>query len=229
MISKTELLTFIKVSFVKLTSLTINNMFSYNGSHTIELDTITCVIGTNGFGKTSILNAIKLCLGTSKIDLDSILNNNADEKKCFVILNFDEFSIKRTWEFKEKIEESLSVTFTDDEPKLDDVEAEHFLQNKIPEFLVDFLFYDGEIGDNLLLLSNARLKSIFDFIFNLDLLENTRKDSLAVSKKLLENNTDEDTQDLIELENKKETLQVELSKQKDKTDAKRESVKSLNS
>ena len=211
---------------MKLTSLTIHNMFSYYDTNTIAFDTITCVIGTNGFGKTSILNAIKLCLGSSKIDLESVLNNNADEKKCYVVLNFDEFSIKRTWEFKDKIEESLSITFKD-EPKLDDAEAEHFLQNKIPEFLVDFLFYDGEVGDNLLLLSNTRLKSIFDFIFDLDLLENTRKDALAVSKKLLESNTDEDTGDLIKLENEKSSLETNLEKDKRELSLKEKELKSL--
>lgn len=211
---------------MKLTSLTIYNMFSYYDTNTIQFDNITCVIGTNGFGKTSILNSIKLCLGTSKIDLESVLNNNADEKKCYVILNFDEFSIKRTWEFKDEIEESLSITF-ENEPKLEDVEAEHFLQNKIPDFLVDFLFYDGEVGDNLLLLSNTRLKSIFDFIFDLDLLENTRKDALAVSKKLLENNTDEDTGDLIKLENEKSTLQTNLEKDKEELILKEKELKAL--
>lgn len=77
---KKELLIFTKVSSVKLTSITINNLFSYHGINTIEFDNITCIIGTNGFGKTSILNSIKLCLGQSNIDINSILNNNATEK-----------------------------------------------------------------------------------------------------------------------------------------------------
>ena len=199
---------------MKLTSLVINNMFSYNGISKIDFENVSCIIGTNGFGKTSILNSIKLCLGSSSIDVDSILNNNAKEKKCSVTLNFDIFSIQRVWDFTSKVEESLSIIF-DDESKTEGVEAEHFIQNKIPEFLVDFLFYDGEVGNNLLLLSNTRLKSIFDFIFDLDLLVNTQKDALEVSKRLLENNTDDDTKELIELENEKLSLQEELSIKKE--------------
>ncbi|MBN2965189.1 hypothetical protein JWV37_10385 [Sulfurospirillum sp. T05] len=199
---------------MRLTSLVVQNMFSYYGTNTIYFDAITCVIGTNGLGKTSLLNAIKLCLGTSTIEIESVLNNNAEEKKCAVVLNFDSFSVKRTWRFENKVEESLSVVF-EDESKLEDAEAEHFLQNKIPNFLVDFLFYDGEVGDNLLLLSSTRLKSIFDYVFDLDLLENTRKDSLEVAKRLLENSTDVDTKELLALENKKESSQKTLTCKKD--------------
>jgi len=214
MILKKELLIFIKVSFVKLTSVTINNLFSYHGINTIEFENITCIIGTNGFGKTSILNSIKLCLGQSSIDINSILNNNAIEKKCYINLNFDEFSIKRTWSFEPKFEETLSIIFQD-ENKLEDAEAEHFIQNKIPDFLVDFLFYDGEIGNNLLLLSNTKLKSIFDFIFDLDLLVNTQRDSLEVSKRLLEKNKNDETAELIDLENKRLEILETISNQKE--------------
>lgn len=223
---KKELLIFTKVSSVKLTSITINNLFSYHGINTIEFDNITCVIGTNGFGKTSILNSIKLCLGQSNIDINSILNNNATEKKCSVNLNFDEFSIKRTWCFEPKFEESLSIVFQD-ENRLEDTEAEHFIQNKIPDFLVDFLFYDGEIGNNLLLLSNTKLKSIFDFIFDLDLLVNAQKDSLEVSKRLLEKNKDDETAELIDLENKRLKVLETISNQKEKLQQNTKEFKSL--
>lgn len=223
---KKELLIFIKVNSVKLTSLTIDNLFSYHGVNTVSFDNITCIIGTNGFGKTSILNSIKLCLGQSKIDLHSILNNNATEKKCSVTLNFDEFSIKRTWHFEPKLEEFLSILFQD-ENRLEDTEAEHFIQNKIPEFLVDFLFYDGEIGNNLLLLSNTKLKNIFDFIFDLDLLVNTQKDSLEVSKRLLEKNRDDETVELIELENKRLNILDTISNQKEEFQEKTKELKAL--
>lgn len=223
---KKELLIFIKANFVKLTSLTIDNLFSYHGINTIKFDNITCIIGSNGFGKTSILNSIKLCLGQSNIDINSILNNNATEKKCSVSLNFDEFSIKRSWNFEPKLEELLSVVFQDDN-RLEDTEAEHFIQNKIPDFLVDFLFYDGEIGNNLLLLSNTKLKSIFDFIFDLDLLVNTQKDSLDVSKRLLEKNKDDETAELIDLENKRLKILGIISNQKEEFQNKTKELKSL--
>lgn len=211
---------------MKLTNIVINNLFSYNGASTISFDNITCIIGTNGFGKTSILNSIKLCLGQSDIDVKSILNNNATEKKCSVTLNFDEFSIKRSWIFVPKLEESLSIVFTDSN-KIEDIEAEHFIKNKIPDFLVDFLFYDGEVGNNLLLLSNTKLKNIFDFIFDLDLLVNTQKDSLEVAKKLLEKNNDEESANLIDLENQRLTFLETISAQREELKEKTKEVKAL--
>lgn len=100
-----------------------------------------------------------------------------------------------------KIEEKLVVTFKDNSI-LEDAEAEHFIQNKIPEFLVDFLFYDGEIGNNLLVLSNSKLKSIFDYVFDLDLLVNTQKDAYEVSKRLLEKNQASGFSEVLKLEEK---------------------------
>lgn len=211
---------------MKLTSITLNNMFSYHGVNSILFDNISCVIGTNGFGKTSILNSIKLCLGQSDIDINSILNNNAEEKNCWVVLDFDEFNIKRTWDFSSKLEESFSVVFKDGD-RLEDSEAEHFIQNKIPDFLVDFLFYDGEIGDNLLLLSNTKLKSIFDYIFDLDLLVNTQKDSQEVAKKLLEKNSDDSTKELLDLENQRLEILDTISSQKEELTEKEKELKSL--
>lgn len=199
---------------MKLTSITLNNMFSYHGINSILFDNISCIIGTNGYGKTSILNSIKLCLGQSNIDINSVINNNAEEKKCWVNLDFNEFNIKRAWDFTTKQEESLSVVLKDGE-KYEDDEAEHFIQNKIPEFLIDFLFYDGEVGNNLLLLSNIKLKSIFDYIFDLDLLVNAQKDSQAVSKKLLEKNSDDSTKELLILENQRLDMLDLISNQKE--------------
>ena len=211
---------------MKLTSITLYNMFSYYGITSMQFDKISCVIGTNGFGKTSILNSIKLCLGQSDIDIASVLNNNADEKVCWVDLDFDEFNIKRTWSFKDKFEESLSIVMKDGEKLLDD-EAEHFIHNKIPDFLIDFLFYDGEVGNNLLLLSNTKLKAIFDYVFDLNLLVNTQKDSLLVARRLLEKNSDDFSKNLLVLENERlEKLEL-ISNQKEELKEKEKEYKSL--
>lgn len=211
---------------MKLTSIVINNMFSYHGVNTLFFDNISCIIGTNGFGKTSILNSIKLCLGQSNIDVNSILNNNAQEKECWVNIDFEEFNIKRRWTFDLKVEEFLSITLKDGD-KLEDSEAEHYIQNKIPEFLIDFLFYDGEIGNNLLLLSNTKLKSIFDYVFDLDLLVNTSKDALEVAKRLLEKNSDESTKELLILENQRLDILEIISNQKEELKEKEIEYKTL--
>ncbi|MGE4378921.1 MAG: hypothetical protein AB7E16_03310 [Candidatus Izemoplasmatales bacterium] len=199
---------------MKLTNIEISNLFSYYGENKISIDNITCVIGTNGFGKTSILNSIKLCLNYLKIDTKSILNNKAQDNNCWVKLDFDEFNIYRNWFFSNKIEEKLVVTFKDNSI-LEDAEAEHFIQNKIPEFLVDFLFYDGETGNNLLVLSNSKLKSIFDYVFDLDLLVNTQKDTYEVSKRLIEKNQASGFSEVLKLEEKRTALIETINKDKE--------------
>lgn len=199
---------------MKLTNIEIYNLFSYYGKNRISIDNITCIIGTNGLGKTSILNSIKLCLNYLKIDIKSILNNKAQDNNCWIKLDFDEFNICRNWFFSNKVEEKLVVTFKDNSI-LEDAEAEHFIQNKIPEFLVDFLFYDGEIGNNLLVLSNSKLKSIFDYVFDLDLLVNTQKDAYEVSKRLLEKNQTNGFSEVLKLEEKRTVLIETINKDKE--------------
>ncbi|MGE4295392.1 MAG: AAA family ATPase [Campylobacterales bacterium] len=211
---------------MKLTSLTVNNLFSYCGEHRLEFDGVTCIIGKNGFGKTSILNSIKLCLGQNDIDIGSILNNNATEKKCSVSLDFEEFVVSREWVFEPKIEEALAVIFNDDHT-VENAEAEHFIQNRIPPFLIDFLFYDGEVGNNLFLLSKTKLRSLFDYVFDLDLLGNTQRDTLAVSKKLLEENKSGEAAEFAEMESKRISLTQTIDKQNELLDEKTRAQKTL--
>ena len=209
---------------MQITSLTLHNMFSYNGTQKIDFKKVTSVIGTNGFGKTSILNSIKLCLGQENIDINSILNNNAEEKKCFVKIDFKDFKCERSWDFEKGEKELFTVTFSDNHI-LEALEAEHFIKNKIPEFLVDFLFFDGEVGNNLFLLSSVRLKSLFDYVFDLDLLVNTSKDSLNVAKNILEKNSDEKSKDLITQEQKHIKLLESISSLKLTQDEKNKELK----
>ena len=211
---------------MKLTSIIIDNLFSYNGKQEIIFDPITCIIGTNGFGKTSILNSIKLCLGHADVSIDSILNNNAKEPTCGITLKFDIFTIERHWEFGDNTNESLTISFEDDHI-IEGGEAEHFIQNKIPSFLIDFLFYDGEVGSNLFLLSRTKLKSLFDFIFDLDLLVNVQKDSAQVAKNLLDKNKDDETAELVELETKRINIIKTTEKNKETIELKTKEHKVL--
>jgi DNA sulfur modification protein DndD len=230
-ILKNVLWTSTRESIVKLTSVTIDNLFSYNGKQEVPFSPITCIIGSNGFGKTSILNAIKLGLGHYEVALESILNNKAETPHCGVVLTFDIFTLRRSWDFSNSIEESLVITFPNEEDKdLEGAEAEHFIENKIPKFLIDFLFYDGEVGSNLFLLSRTKLKSLFDYVFDLDLLDHVHKDSLQVAKKLLEQNSDDETNELVKLEKQRFTLidKIESEEEAVKTQKKQLKVQQLN-
>lgn len=171
---------------MKLKKITLDSIFSFYKKEVIEFDKINIIVAKNGFGKTSILNAIKLCLGYSNIEYNSILNNNSKINKCSVELEFNEFTIKREWNIEDQ-SESVKVIFSSDE-YLVDIEAENYIQEKIPSFLVNLLFYDGEIDSNILLLSNAKIKKLFEYIFDLDLLQNMSKDCIKASRDLLISN-----------------------------------------
>lgn len=175
---------------MRLNKIVFNNIFSFYEEEVIDFDNLTLIIAQNGLGKTSILNAIKLCLGYSNIDIDSIFNNNSKSNSCDISIYFDEFTITRSWQI-DSLEESVRITFNDDE-YISDIEANDFIKEKIPFFLIDLLFYDGELNSNILLLSDIKLKHLFEFIFDLDLLSNMNKDTLKASKELLINDEDKD-------------------------------------
>jgi len=46
-------------------------------------------LAENGFGKTSLLNSIKLALGERRIKMKSILNISSEDKICFIEIDFD--------------------------------------------------------------------------------------------------------------------------------------------
>lgn len=170
---------------MRLNKIVLNNIFSFYDQEIIEFNNLTLIVAQNGLGKTSILNAIKLCLGYSDIEINYIFNNNSKSDICSISIDFDEFIITKVWDINTQIE-TLKIEFEDNE-YLTDIEATEFIKEKIPFFLVDLLFYDGEINSNILLLSNTKLKHLFEFIFDLDLLANMNNDCIKASKELLVN------------------------------------------
>jgi len=193
---------------MKLNKIILNNIFSFYEEERIDFNNLTIIIAQNGLGKTSILNAIKLCLGYSKIDINSIFNNNSNSDTCSIDIYFDEFVIMKSWNINNQ-NETLKIIFEDEE-YLTDIEANDFIKEKIPFFLIDLLFYDGELNSNILLLSNNKLKHLFEFIFDLDLLSNMNKDSLKASKELLLNDNEKD------ISSTYDTLKVDINKNEDR-------------
>lgn len=197
---------------MKLNKIILNNIFSFYDKEIIEFDNLTLIIAQNGLGKTSIINAIKLCLGYSSISFDSIFNNNSKSEICSISIYFDKFTITKIWNIDTR-NETLKIEFENQE-YLTDIEANDFIKAKIPFFLIDLLFYDGEINSNILLFSNTKLKHLFEFIFDLDLLENMNKDCLKASRELLINDENKSISNkynnlkakIFEKENELETL-----------------------
>jgi len=193
---------------MKLNKIVLNNIFSFYDEEIINFENLTLVIAENGLGKTSILNAIKLCLGYNTIDINSIFNNNSNSNSCNISVYFDEFTIYKSWDVTTQ-NETLKIEFEDEE-YLTEIEAEEYIKERIPFFLIDLLFYDGELNSNLLLLSPLKLKHLFEFIFDLDLLTNMSKDSLKASKELLLDDTNKD------IANNYNLLKIDFTKNEEK-------------
>lgn len=170
---------------MRVKKIVLKNLFSFNGKQEISFEKNTLVLAENGFGKTSLLNSIKLALGQKKFKLDSILNSHATDKECFIEIDFDEFILKRVWDFKENFED---LTIFLDDNILKNYEAEEFLKEKFPIELIDFIFFDGEVEKDLVLLKSNKIKRIFEYSFDLDILSNmiidTRKIANSLSNKM---------------------------------------------
>lgn len=166
---------------MRIKKIVLKNLFSFNGRQEIEFKKNTLILAENGFGKTSLLNAIKLALGEKKFKLDSILNNQATTKECFIEIDFDEFTLKKVWDFSEDFED-LSIHL--DNTILKNYEAEEFLKEKFPVELIDFIFFDGEVEKDLILLKSRKIKRIFEYSFDLDILSNMIIDTKKVANNL---------------------------------------------
>jgi len=52
---------------LRIKKIVLKNLFSFNGKQEILFEEKTLVLAENGFGKTSLLNSIKLALGQKKL------------------------------------------------------------------------------------------------------------------------------------------------------------------
>jgi len=166
---------------LRIKKIVLKNLFSFNGIQKISFEEKTLILAENGFGKTSLLNSIKLALGQKKVKIDSILNGSATDKECFIEIDFDTFTLRRIWDFEENFE---SLTIYLDDNLLKDYEAEEFLKEKFPVELIDFIFFDGEVEKDLILLKSKKIKRIFEYSFDLDILSNMIVDTKKVANRL---------------------------------------------
>lgn len=166
---------------MKIVKLVLKNVFSYYGTNEILFEDNNYIIGKNGMGKTSILNSIKVLLGVVKLENSTILNNLADDN-YEISLYLEEFSIHKIYE---NGNDKFFVKFKD--YVLNENESMDFINEKFPLFLLDFIFYDGEIDSNILMMKNSKIKKLFNYIFDLDILEFIHLDSKKASKELVFN------------------------------------------
>ncbi len=206
---------------MRVKKIVLKNLFSFNGKQEISFEKQTLVLAENGFGKTSLLNSIKLALGQKKFKLEFILNSHATDKECFIEIDFDEFILKRVWDFSENFE---SLTIFRDDRILKNYEAEEFLKEKFPIELIDFIFFDGEVEKDLILLKSKKIKRIFEYSFDLDILSNMIIDTKKVAKILSNEMGNVELVHFINLQQDEIELSDEIFKLEEK---KEESIKDL--
>jgi len=183
--------------------ITLENLFSYRGRQTYELlpgasGSVALVVGRNGFGKTSLLNAVKLLfLGTddksqrtvgfpprnlSRSDYvlgvsrgwAGIRNRHASDSRCSVRVELGEpdgvtFTATRSWQFNGRgFQEDLRVE-TDGESFANDA-AEERLSDLLPRELVPFFFFDGEEGQFLAETTDAGRAAAIERLLSLSFI-----------------------------------------------------------
>ncbi len=190
---------------MRLTQITIENFGIYKGINTFsfpytEKKKVSVIIGKNGSGKTTFLNAVKTCYFGSMILRNRTitksyeefilnkLNKNAQKEALanfsieatFVshLHKFDgEFIIKRSWSVKTgKFEEYVSLKKNGKILSAD--EQEQFfnvMYHAFPLDLFDLFYLDGEKIDQLSVL-NSNLIDLLESSINIDLFKNLRND-----------------------------------------------------
>lgn len=185
---------------MRINKLTINNFRSYRGITNFDFrlkddKNIILIGGENGAGKSSIFEAIRVCLyGPLTYKYQGMVNNYiyrvkaminedaySDEKvEAYIELNIDmtnkgkqeNYTIKRAW-FFEKTKLIEEVMVEEDDRILNETDANNFMEyfkSLIPPSVFDLSFFDGEKLFEFFeeKMSGTRLKDTVLTLNNLD-------------------------------------------------------------
>lgn len=222
-----------KINYIKL-----NNIGPYYGEHKFDLYTnstknIILIGGKNGAGKTTFLKSIKYglfgCFSmglknesyTYLKEISTILNNTASsnfyiEIEFELIENYEvsTYVINRSWA---KINDTLieKVVIFKDNSKLDEIQTREFgdkLRAITSPQLINSFIFDGEKISHCIEAGETAdyLREVFDSIFNIDLISQTKKDLLNyISKKSIEKKSQSQIETVATL-NKIDTMKNQL-------------------
>ena len=164
-----------------LTKIALHNFSAFEGTQTIDLSSngdseknITLIGAMNGSGKTSLLDAVKLCLygeresgllSPRELPAEFIIkrfNYNAQEcheSEMWIELGFDgvelpggihQIQVRRTWKFhpvRGTYGGENQLTISRDGKELEMIDRTHwqdFINDNIPAGIAGFFFFDGE-------------------------------------------------------------------------------------
>lgn len=190
---------------MKIKEIRLKNIGPYLGDNSFNFDTIynkniIMIGGKNGAGKTTLLKAIKIGLfgcyaygfktenSTYFKEIEGILSNNStvNDYRITIDLEYveklsqDNYRIERRWRLvQEEFIETVTVSKNSEE--LDSYDSLEFI-NKVrsmtsPALINSFIFDGEKIGS---IIENGQIseyiKSVFNSIFNIDLLDQFQND-----------------------------------------------------
>jgi len=233
---------------MKINKLMIENIGLLAGSHFFDLSSsivkdiskpIVLIGGLNGSGKTTMFDAIKLCLygrslfhRISDEDYNQYLYDKIHYSKvtgllaefASVSLEFEyshfgvvsSYIITRKWEYKNnKIDESFSIS--KDNLPLDAVQKEFwqdFIKELIPISLSELFFFDGEKIQKIISSDNdSEFRNSIKSLLGIDLIERLITDlKIYQTRNLKRKITSKLKEELESFEAKKEKLGIEMIK-----------------
>jgi len=250
---------------MKICSITLCNFKSFRGKYTIDLSTdsgkhknIVLIGGANGAGKTTILEAVKLCMFGKKFNGSILSNKNYEEylvstKNIFSIKENDDlffieldievddayspYSITLRREFKidnEKLIREKFVIFRDG-TALEIVPREYwedYIISLFPPYIMEYFFFDGERVKELATGDNAEkaLKEAIRDLVGLKLYETLSVDIDSLMRKIKRKNINipELKEKVIEKDKKIFQIEEKIKEINDKIKMKNQEIIELN-
>jgi DNA sulfur modification protein DndD len=178
------------------------NQFNFNNN---EEKNISLIIGENGFGKTSFINAIKigfhgitkdiLKIGNRYIPKSEYIKGNENfeglitKNKLYgkIEIETDEFKIIRKFNNDEKL------TLIKDDETFYDLEAQELIESYFPKSLNSFFFFDGEKIQEIANFENEEFKKMLEAVLKLDIYDKAIEDLNNLLKKYIKENLDKET------------------------------------
>lgn len=246
---------------MKFKSITINNLFSYYGQVKFDFNNanqpISLIIGENGFGKTSFINAIKIALhgitkdilqigeltlskqdyivGSPAKNFSGVLNRIAKDdgkNKASIVIELEDgglFRIKREFTVSENsYQEKLTIQDFENENFIHDYEAQDFINYKISPTLAKFFFFDGEKIQTIADFSKDEFRQMLEDVLELDIYDQLISDSENVIKKINKQELNPELQKIVtQKEEELEEVKNEIEEKEEKLSIDTKSLKDL--